>query len=137
VIELIPLCHLDLEIGRAVRLGATPSGQRTVGLADGGRFDGDRLAGRVKGLAADWFIEGADGVGMIDARALLETDDGALIHMSYLGRTNTTMGMLGPFYTAPLFETASPAYVWLNHILSVARGVIEGRLLRYEIYEVR
>jgi hypothetical protein len=137
VIELVPLCVAELAIGRAIELGATPAGRRVIGLTDGGRFDGDRLHARVGAVGADWLVIGPDGTGLVDARLLLETDDGALIHVTYQGRVDTTQGMRGPFYTAPVFETAAPAFSWLNRVVAVAKGEVEGRTLRYEVFEVR
>ena len=104
MIELVPLCVAELGIGRPIDLGTTPAGRRLIGLADGGRFDGDRLHAKVAAVGADWLVIEPDGTGMVDARLLLETDEGALIHVTYQGRVDTTGGMRGPFYTAPLFE---------------------------------
>jgi hypothetical protein len=137
MIELVPLCVAELAIAGAVDLGTTPAGRRVIGLTDGGRFDGDRLHAKVGAVGADWLVIGPDGTGMVDARLLLETDDGALIHMTYQGRVDTTKGMRGPFYTAPVFETAASEYAWLNRVVAVAKGVVDGRTLRYEIFEVR
>jgi hypothetical protein len=136
MIELVPLCVAELGIGRAIDLGTTPAGRRLIGLADGGRFDGDRLHAKVAAVGADWLVIGPDGTGLVDARLLLETDEGALIHVTYQGRVDTTGGMRGPFYTAPLFETAANDYAWLNRVVAVAKGIVDGRTLRYEMFEL-
>jgi hypothetical protein len=40
-------------------------------------------------------------------------------------------------YTAPRFETGDERYTWMNKIQAVAKGVISGGVLRYELYELR
>jgi hypothetical protein len=137
VIELVPLCVAEMTVGRAHRVGATPSGQRLIGTVSAGRWDGDRLKAQVAGLGADWLVIGPDGTGLIDARLLLETDDGALVHVSYGGRVDARGAVWGPYVTAPVFETADRRYAWLNRVQSVAKGELRGRVMRYEVFEVR
>ncbi len=44
----------------------------------GGRVDGPRLSGRVVAAGADYQLLGDDGVSMLEARYVLEADDGAV-----------------------------------------------------------
>ena len=63
------------------------------------------------------------GVATIDVRALVETDDGALIVIQYRGRTNATTRVgSSPAYVTPTFETGHPDYSWLNCIQAVGRS---------------
>ena len=62
-------------------------------------------------------------VGTLDVRALLETDDGALIYTWYHGRLDLSQGPgTSPAYAAPLYETGDERYAWLNLIQAVAKG---------------
>jgi hypothetical protein len=58
-------------------------------------------------------VVGPDGTGTLDMRAVVETDDGALIFLHYQGRVDLSAGpgaplYAAPLYAAPLFETRRP-----------------------------
>src|SRR5262249_57164218 len=55
----------------------------------------------------------ADGTIELDLRATLETDDGALIHMTFTGVRDDANSY---FRTVPRFETAVPKYAFLNRL---------------------
>jgi hypothetical protein len=137
VIELIPLCRVEMAVGTALRLGATPAGRRLIGVTAGGRWEGERLRASVEGIAADFMVIGADGTAIIDARTVLRTDDGALVYVTYGGRSHVTDGVMAPFMIAPTFETADVGHAWLNRIQAVGKGEVAAMNVRYEIYEVR
>jgi hypothetical protein len=105
-------------------------------------WEGSRLRAQLKPgvAAADWLVVGSDGTGFIDIRLTLETDDGALIYVSYTGRRNIAdveRGIDAPVYVTPLFETSDPRYTWLNTIQAVGKGTVDGDVRVYEMYEVR
>ncbi|HWW84176.1 MAG TPA: DUF3237 domain-containing protein, partial [Vicinamibacterales bacterium] len=77
-----------------------------------------RLRGIVLG-GADWVTAAADGALELDLRATLETDDHALIHMTFTGVRDDTNHY---FRTLPRFETAAPKYAFLNRLLAVGIG---------------
>ena len=52
---------------------------------------------------------------------MLETDDGALIHMTFTGVRDDANQY---FRTLPRFETAAPKYAFLNRLLAVGVGDI-------------
>ena len=54
-------------------------------------------------------------------RVTLETNDGALIHMTFSGVRDDANQY---FRTLPRFETASPRYEFLNRLLAVGIGEI-------------
>src|SRR5207253_6860436 len=87
----------------------------------GGSFEGERLRGRVLAGGGDWVIALADGTIELDLRATLETDDGALIHLTFTGVRDDANSY---FRTLPRFETASPKYAFLNRLLAVGIGEI-------------
>ena len=93
------------------------------GRADA-RFEGERLSGRAKGTAnADWLTIGHDGTAALDVRALLETDDGALVFIQYTGRLHLAEQTT---YATPLFETGDDRYTWLNQVQAVGKGKTDG-----------
>ena len=131
-------------------LGATPMGTRRIVPVSGGTFSGER----VKGVAlpvgtADWIIVRADGSVQLDVRVTLETDDGALIYMTYRGVRHSTPEVaerlvagepVDPseyyFRTTPYFETSSEKYAWMNNIVSVAVGERLASAVKYKVFEI-
>ena len=69
-----------------VSIGQTPAGMRRIAPVTGGHFTGDRLNGTVLPGGNDWVINRHDGVMVIDVRLTLQTDDGALVYLTYQGR---------------------------------------------------
>lgn len=140
-IELIPLCTATARLSEPFVLPDTPLGTRIIAEVTAFEFEGDRVHGHLKGNAcADWLTLSPAGLGTLDVRALIETDDGALIFTSYRGRLDLSQGPgASPAYSAPLFETGDERYAWINAIQAVAKGTISdgGATLVYEMYEVR
>lgn len=136
-VELIPLGTADIGIS-PIMIPGTPSGTRVIVEIASVDFRGERLRAKLKGAAAaDWAVVSPAGVGLMDVRLTLETDDGALIYMTYNGRVDVSHGLEGATaYTAPRFETGDERYAWLNRIQAVAKGVISEGVLRYELYEL-
>ena len=119
-----PLMTLRLTTAPVQTIGAGPHGTRSTFPITGGSFDGDRLRGKVLPGGGDWVVKRADGVLELDLRITLETDDGALIHMTFEGiRDDAAPG--GPYFrTLPRFETAAAKYAFLNRLLAVGVGEI-------------
>jgi len=120
-LKLQALFKADIELAPALELGAGPLGRRRIIAITGGRFCGERLSGRVHPGGADWQVIRADGVADLDARYTFETDDGALIYMTFTGLRDDTTRY---FRTLPRFETAAPQYAFLNRLLAVGIGEI-------------
>jgi hypothetical protein len=136
-IELVPLCTISAVLERPLDIGKTPAGTRMIYEVVSARVDGERLSGEVKGKAnADWVTISPDGIATIDVRSTLETDDGELVFVQYLGRTDVSNGSGEPIYIAPRFETGAERYRWLNKVQAVGKGFFDGRTLNYEVYEV-
>lgn len=152
------LCEVSIVLAdeAPINLGASPWRRRRVSDIAGGRFDGPRLSGAVRRSGADWSEGGvaADGgaATLIDVRSLWETDDGALIHVSYAGRLVIPEPLLGDFgdrqavgaipaeryyfRILPVFETASARYAWLNEIVAVGFGRRTADGVDYRIMQV-
>jgi hypothetical protein len=127
-------------------LGATPFGERRIAKVTGGDFEGPGIKGHVRGGGGDWMLVRADGATQLDVRLILETDDGALIYMTYCGLRHGPADVIARlnagekvdpslyyFRTAPMFETASEKYAWINKCVCIATG---DRLPTGPIYRV-
>ena len=137
-LKLIPLGTMVGELRRPHLLAKTPVGDRMIFEVAGGSLTGPRIRGRLKGTsAADWMVVGPDGTGTLDVRALLETDDGALVFIHYAGRVDLSQGPGAPLYAAPRFETGDDRYRWLNCVQAAGKGSLDGGTLTYELYELR
>ncbi len=115
------LMTLRLATAATQSIGATPQGVRVTFPITGGEFEGERLRGKVLPGGDDWTVQRPDGVIELDLRVTLETDDGALVHMTFAGLRDDARPY---FRTLPRFETASPKYAFLNRLVAVGRGEI-------------
>lgn len=131
-------------------IGPTPDGLRLNFYVTSGEITGPRVSGHVHPAGGDWMLVRPDGVGIIDIRATLETDDGALIY-AVIGGTfdfgengyqhilNGGQPSMGAhFRTWPRFHTAHPDYLWLNRMHCLGIGAAFTEELRHEndIYAV-
>ena len=119
-----PLLTLRLNTAPVQEIGAGPYGARVTFPIVGGAFEGERLRGQVLPGGDDWTIKRADGVIELDLRITLQTDDGALIHMTFQGVRDDAAPGAPYFRTLPRFETAEPKYAFLNGLLAVGTGEI-------------
>lgn len=139
-IELVPLATVRMQLQPSIILEGVPRGTRRIVELTGITIEGERLVANQKGsAAADWLLLGPDGTQMLDVRYCVQTHDGALVYVSYTGRTDATLGPgTAPIYAAPQFETGDARYAWLNKVQAVAKGTIDPtRALTYEMYELR
>jgi uncharacterized protein DUF3237 len=116
-----PLMVLRLATSATEEVGSTPHGQLLIFPVIGGTFEGDRLRGTVLAGGGDWVTARPDGTFELDLRVTLQTDDGALIHMTFTGVRDDPSHY---FRTLPRFETAAPQYAFLNRLLAVGIGEI-------------
>lgn len=132
-VEFLFTMAATLEPPRIIPAG--PNGTRVIVGITGGTVTGPKVNGKVEHLGADWLTMRADGTAQLDVRALITTDDGASIHVSYKGILK--QGESGArITTAPLFETGDERYAWLNSIQAVAVGTTGENSVTYEIYAV-
>jgi hypothetical protein len=133
--------------------GEGPLGRRTLNAVAQGDFAGDRLRGEINPGTGDWMLT-RNNIRVVDARVVLRTDDGAVIHMSYGGRImfpddlgeaardTATRHLIDParyyFRTTPLFETGATRYAWINGIVAIGSGrLIEGGGVAYDVFELQ
>lgn len=150
--NLTHLFTMQARLGARFDGGDGPLGRRVYNAASGGEFAGARLRGTVVPGSADWMLIRKDGAMVVDARTMLQTDDDATIHMTYAGRAVFPADMLADvrdparrhlldparyyFRTAPLFETGTLAYAWLNDVVCVASGRLTQQGLEYQVFQV-
>jgi hypothetical protein len=130
------LMILQVDVTPPYNVGAVPYGTRRIAPISGGVFEGPRLRGVVlPGGSADWLLLRADGVLELDLRVTLRTDDGALVSMRSFGLRHGPPDVIAAigrgeqvdpatyyFRTTPRFQTAHPAYGFLNRLIAVASG---------------
>ena len=148
--DLVEECVLYAELaGPSLEVGAGPYGSRVVATATGGWVKGDRINGTLVGAGADWLLIGPDGWGRIDARAQIQTDDGAVIYAQYGGLlelNEAVMSAVRPggatefndqyFRTTPRLETGDERYAWVNTTLFVGEGRMHENGVEYRIYHL-
>jgi len=102
-----PLFVMHLKVRPLVVVGATPGGNRRIGLVPGGSFEGERLSGQVIDGGSDWQAVRTDGSTALDVRLVLKTNDDAMIAMTYRGIRHGTAEVL-----ARLNRGEIPRFVW-------------------------
>ena len=130
-----PLMTVRILAAPPQKIGAIPHGMRSIVPVTGGDFEGPRLRGKVMPGGGDWLLLRSDVVLELDLRITLETDDRALIHMSFqglrhgpadviaaLGRGEVVDPATYYFRTVPRFETSAEKYAFLNRIITVSVG---------------
>lgn len=151
------LCVAEFETGPILPLGRSPWRNRRVGYITGGSFKGERLSGTILPGGGNWSesgeIEPGVSAGTFDARSVWRTGDGALIYVTYTGRSLVPDSVAAEFrdptlaesvdparYSiriAPVFETADPRYAWLNGVLAVGRGLRTAVGIRHTLFAIR
>ncbi len=139
------LLRLEADLGLPQIAGA----RRIVPVVDG-RVSGPRIKGRLLPAGGDWMLERPDGSFALDVRATIETEDGAIIYVQYLGRLVVDSEILRSprdarantdtseyyFRTMPLFETDAPDYAWLANVVAVGVGRFTATGVAYDVHEI-
>ena len=140
--------QLTVDYAGIKSIGQTPGGLRRIAPVIGGTFSGERLRGKVQG-GSDWVINRADGVMVIDVRLTLESEDGALIYLTYQGRFLAAPDAMRRFGKGELlaphefslaivakFECGDQRYAWLNNAIVVGTGEQTPTGPIYTLFEV-
>ena len=143
------LFTMRLAVSGMQTIGASPVGDRRIGLVGGGTFEGERLRGTVLPGGADWIIARPDGTTALDVRLVLQTDGNALIGLTYRGLRHGPKEVMDRlargeqvdpasyyFRIVGSLETATPAYDWLNRIWFIGTGQRPPEGPVYDVFEV-
>ena len=152
---LEPLADISVQVAAPTEVGVTALGQRRLISILSGTVQGARLNGRILPGGADFQLirhDSGDGVtpADIEARYVIETDDGARIYVVNAGVRSGTASVIARlnrgetvdpaeiyFRTAPRFETAAPQYRWLMQHLFVASGARHPDRVDLRVFLVR
>jgi hypothetical protein len=96
-----------------------------------GIVTGEKVQGKLRPVGGDWVTVRHDGVAITDVRGTMETNDGALIYITYTGVMDLgadgyqkfLQGELPPtaqIRNALRLQTAHPDYHWLNRMQCIS-----------------
>lgn len=144
--ELEFLYEADIELAPPEVHGHTPQGERAVHVIRSGKVTG-RLSGAVLPGGGNWGMTQPDGVGELDVRCTFQLDDGALVHVTYQGRTRLSPEAVAArqsgkapardsyyFYITPYFSTSSEEHGWLNGTVGLGLGYMRPGGVRYRVF---
>jgi uncharacterized protein DUF3237 len=131
-------------------IGELPEGLRVNFHNTGGEISGPKVRGKLRSVGGDWVTVRKDGVAVLDARVTFETQDGALILVTYPGVVDFGEGgydkflrgdlpAVVPVRISPRFFTSHPDYTWLTrlHCLGIGEYRPAARAVSYDVYAVR
>lgn len=131
------LLNMHVQLARPFEmLGEVPEGIRVNCYVAGGVFKGAHLNGSLRAVGGEWFTLRPDGVGVLDVRCTLETQDGALIFAEHGGLVDfgeegyaeLLKGALPTRRTAGVtirYRTAHLSYRWLNRVQCVGWATVD------------
>ena len=135
-------------VDNPIDVGTGPLGGRMIVNVNGGEFKGPRLSGKVLPSGGDWLLAVPDGNVRLDARIVLETDDGAQIYVTYRARVTMTDTLRRARYEGRgetdfgesywisqlQFETGDERYSWLNNLMAAGEGKLSPNSVTYRVY---
>jgi hypothetical protein len=141
---------LDLELEAPLMTPGAPYGTRAVVPCTGGRAEGRRINGTVVGPSGDWALLGPDGWGRLDVRLHIQTEDGAVLYMTYGGIMEMNDAVMSALLTPgqqtqfgdqyyriqPRLETGDERYSWVNRSVFLGQGRVTGAGVEYEVLRV-
>lgn len=143
-----PILRIHADLGEIVDAGQTPYGGRRVIEILGGRVEG-KVSGRILPGGADWQIIRGDGVADIQARYVIESDEGARVLVTSNGLRHGPAEVLAAiargekvdpalyyFRTVMRFEASDPSLDWLNRTIGIARGARERLAVSLDVFEL-
>lgn len=125
------LFSYHLQLNPPETLGCVPEGIRANVYTVAGTVTGEKVQGKLRPVGGDWVTVRPDGVAITDVRGTIETNDGALIYITYTGVMDLgkdgyqkfSLGELPPtaqIRNVPRFQTAHPQYQWLNRVQCIS-----------------
>jgi hypothetical protein len=143
------LATWDMVLDAPIPIGAGPLGNRQIMRVVSGKVEGPRLNAQTLGMTGDYMMLRSDGVGELDVRSTMKTDDDQFLYMHYRGLMHARPEVMQAafagqpippadlyFRMAAFFETASPKYAWLNKVLCVGNAQVAMPRLLAALYVV-
>ena len=147
------LFDLEINLNAPQAVGPVLTGTRIIFPFKDGFVKSGKINGKILACSGEWGLVLDSTTFKIDVRATIETNDGALIYMTYSGYNHTDAkkfamilagkgNELSPsdyyFRSNPVFETGSSKYAWLNHTVAIGVGRFpESGKVAYRIYAVK
>jgi hypothetical protein len=147
------LFGLEIDLNPPQVVGPGLKGIRLISPFKNGFVKSDKINGKILECSGDWGLIIDSATFKVDSRATIETDDGALIYITYSGYSHATAkiaaligsgkgGELSPsdyyFRTSVSFETGSPKYAWLNYVVAIGVGRFPAAgKVAYRIYAIK
>jgi len=135
--------------GGMKELGKTSKGIRRIIPITGGSFEGPNIKGKVVAGGYDWQIVRSDDVVELEARYVLQTNEGDLITVVNTGLRHgppEVMQRLAKgeevdpseyyFRSIPLFETGNPKHAWLMQSVFIANGIRKPTQVFIDVWRV-
>ncbi len=146
---LLPMTHIDCQVGTLVTLGPGPYGERRYVPLGAGSVRGPELNGTLVEGGVDWQVNRVDGALDIAAHYVIRADDGALIEvrseglrhgapevMQRLARGEVVARTEYFFRTLVRFTTGAPEWAHLNKVMAIACGEREASWVRLDLYRI-
>lgn len=140
---------LEVRVAKPIEIGAVNGGRRRVIPITGGELRGPDVRGRVLHAGADFQLVQDDGVADLDARYVIELDDGTKVFVAnramrrasvevteMLVRGEPVDPALVYFRCMPRFEVAEGRWRWLAESLFVGTGVRRPDTVEITFYRV-
>lgn len=132
-------------------IGPCPQGLRANAYILEGEVSGPKIRGKIRPMDGNWANLRPDGVAQIDYRLTFDTEDGAVICMTWTGVSDFGEDAYEKFSRRePLSRyrahrvglhchTAHPNYLWLNrvHCLGIGQFDSQQHEVVYDVYTVR
>ena len=138
------------KVADPIVIGQVPEGTRRIIDILEGTFEGPKIKGKLLPGGADWQIIRQDGFTEVDARYILQTENGDLIYVSNIGIRHAPPEILRRlnageqvdqsqiyFRTVPKFETAAPDLQWLMRSVFICTGERRPNDVLIRFYRVR
>ena len=147
------LYELEADLNPPQVIGPVLTGTRIIFPAKSGFVRGPKLNGKILSGGGDWGLVVDSTTFKLDVRVTVETDDGALIFITYSGFVHTDGKRFAKimegkwdeltasdyyFRINPMFETSAPKYAWLNHTIAVGVGrFVKPGTVGYRVFAIK
>ena len=135
-VHLEHICSYWATLSAPEVIGPLAEGLRVNVYVTDGEVFGPKMRGHLRRVGGDWLSLRPDGIGILDVRATLELEDGALIYTTYGGVADLGMDGYQQFLEGnpparvqlritPRYYTGHSDYLWLNRLQCVGIGEVD------------